>query len=136
MENTFEERQKRMIRIQKELGFSNESPTDEYILIDGYPEALEIEFEKRGEQLKYFVRMDIKDGDVIITNGKLRGDQLQKFAKALDDMGKKNILIFSLGEGQTVQHLNEELMNREGWYKLSKEEIANRKEIHAMMGEK
>ena len=66
-----------------------------------------------------FERLEIKDGDVILLRGEYEYTALEQLAKTMNASGRKNVTLWILGDGQTVETMDEDQMREAGWVRAN-----------------
>ena len=67
-----------------------------------------------------FRRLEIHDGDVLLLRGEYDHTTLDELARAVRDSGNRNVTIWILAEGQTVETMDENQMREAGWVRANK----------------
>ncbi|MDE5054890.1 hypothetical protein NDK25_21995 [Niallia taxi] len=63
-------------------------------------------------------KLNVSDGDtVVLKSDNISYKQMQEISHHLIEKGKKNVTFIKLGINDAVESINEEQMNRLGWYK-------------------
>jgi len=66
-----------------------------------------------------FERLEINDGDVILLRGEHDYTALEQLTKTMNASGRKNVTLWVLADGQTVETMDEDQMREAGWVRAN-----------------
>lgn len=62
--------------------------------------------------------IDVHDGQILIVRCEaVSQEEVQQFAKCIENMGKQNVMVIFLTGDETIEAANEQQMNQYGWYR-------------------
>jgi len=64
-------------------------------------------------------RMNLKEGDALVLEGKINQGQADALKEDLNSVGITGVSVIFLQPGMKLKHLHEKDMNKDGWFRRS-----------------